>query len=557
MNKRYAIVIFLTLLASALFAQSQPASAVDAQREVDKIFARWNSSETPGCAIAVSRNGQVVLSRAYGMADLEHGIPNSPETVFEAGSVSKQFTAAAIVLLAQQGKLGLDDEVRKYIPELPDYGCSITLRHLLNHTSGLRDWGTVVEVAGWPRGTRIHRHADVLDVVSRQRSLNFPSGSEYSYCNTGYNLLAMIVERVSGEAFANFTKKNIFDPLGMKHTSWRDDFTRIVRGRAIAYSRREDSYSMNMPFENVHGNGGLLTTVGDLLLWNENFIHGKVGGPSLVEELQRRGVLTSGQKISYAEGLRMTTYRNAPEVSHSGSTAGYRAFLVRYPKQHLSVALLCNLAAMNPDSLAHQTADMFLSDYASERNPEVISLPLNALKARAGLYRNPRLDTPLRLSLRDGRLYVGRSELLPLSDMDFLVGNGPNRILFSTRGQGNRFSFSFATSEDTTQFEPAEEVSPTVAQLQELEGLFHSEEVEVTYSVLVQDGKLSLRRRPDAVRLLTPTYRDTYVAQSVRSGFGESGEWVVRFRRDQDGHVVSLSIRLPRAYDLLFARLAR
>jgi CubicO group peptidase (beta-lactamase class C family) len=557
MNKRNAVLIFLTVLASAMFAQSQPAPAVDAKIEVDRIFARWNSSGTPGCAVAVSRNGQVVLSRSYGMADLEHGIPNSPETVFEAGSVSKQFTAAAIVLLAQQGKLGLDDEVRKYIPELPDYGCSITLRHLLNHTSGLRDWGAIVEVAGWPRGTRVHRQANVLDAVSRQRSLNFPSGSEYSYSNTGYNLLAMIVERVSGEAFASFTERNLFDPLGMKHTGWRDDFTRIVPGRAIAYSRKEESYSMNMPFENVYGNGGLLTTVGDLLLWNENFDHGKVGGPSLVEELQRRAVLTSGKKISYAEGLRVTTYKDVPEVSHSGSTAGYRAFLVRYPKQHLSVALLCNLAAMNPDSLAHQTADIFLSAYASERKPELISLPLNSLKARAGLYRNTRLDTPLRLSVRDDKLSMGRSELVPLSDTLFLIGSGPNRIIFSARAQGKRVSFSFATSEDTSQFEPVEEVFPTVAQLRELEGLYHSDEVEVTYSVLVQDGKLSLRRRPDAVRPLTPAYRDTFIAPSVRSAFGESGEWVVRFRRDKDGHVVSLSIALPRANDLRFVRLTR
>ena len=173
MNNRNAILIFLTVLALPKFVQSQPAPAVDAKIEIDRIFARWNSSETPGCAVAVSRDGQVVLSRAYGMADLEHGIPNSPETVFEAGSVSKQFTAAAIVLLAQQGKLGLDDEVRKYIPELPDYGCSITLRHLMNHTSGLRDWGSIVDVAGWPRGTRVHRQANVLHVVSRQSLLTF------------------------------------------------------------------------------------------------------------------------------------------------------------------------------------------------------------------------------------------------------------------------------------------------------------------------------------------------------------------------------------------------
>lgn len=554
MNRRCVLSLVLIVLILPWFGQSQTASAVYPKAEVDRIFARWNSSETPGCAVAVSRNGQIVLSRSFGMADLERGVLNSPETVFEAGSVSKQFTAAAIILLAQQGKLGLDDEVRKYIPELPDYGCSMTVRHLLNHTSGLRDWGAIVEVAGWPRGTRLHRQADVLDVACRQKSLNFPSGSEYSYSNTGYNLLAIIVERVSGKTLANFTKENIFDPLGMKHTGWRDDFTRIVPGRAIAYSRREDSYVIDMPFENVYGNGGLLTTVGDLLLWNENFVHGKVGGMELAEELQQRGILTSGQRISYAEGLRVTTYKNVPEVSHSGSTAGYRAFLVRYPNQHLSVAVLCNLAAMNPDSLAHQTAEIFMRDFVTEKKPGVISVSLSVLKARAGLYRNTRLDIPLRLSVRDSKLFMGRSELVPLSDMIFLAGTGPGRILFDRPEPGKPVSFRFAMSEDTSLFEAVQEVFPTVEQLREFEGLYHSDEVNATYSVREQNGKLFLLCRPDAVRTLSPAYGDVFSAPSAKSAIGESGEWTVRFRRDKDGRVVSLSLALPRAYDLRFLR---
>src|SRR5688572_25855884 len=228
------IVIVAVLLPAIAWTQA-PA---DAAARVDQVFARWNSRETPGCAVGVARNGETVLARAYGMADLEHDVAATPATIYEAGSVSKQFTAGAIMLLAQQGKLSLTDDVRKYVPEVPDYGTPITIRHLLNHTSGLRDWGSVAGIGGWPRGNRMHTHAHMLDIVSRQRALNYPPGSAYSYTNSGYNLLAVIVDRVSGMTFAEFSKQNIFQPLGMTRTEWRDDYTRIVKDRSVAYAAR-------------------------------------------------------------------------------------------------------------------------------------------------------------------------------------------------------------------------------------------------------------------------------------------------------------------------------
>jgi CubicO group peptidase (beta-lactamase class C family) len=213
------------------------------------------------------------------MADLEYDVALRPDSIFEAGSVSKQFTAAAVLSLAQQGKLSIDDPARKYIPELPDYGSPLTIRHLLNHTSGLRDWVSVEAIAGWPRTTRAYTQAHVLDILSRQRALNYPPGAEYSYSNSGYNLAAMIVERVAGKPFSAFTREVIFTPLGMSSTSWRDDFRRIVKGRAIAYSENGGTIRQLMPFEDVHGNGGLLTTVGDLLKWNQR--------PLTEQQLQR------------------------------------------------------------------------------------------------------------------------------------------------------------------------------------------------------------------------------------------------------------------------------
>ncbi|HVJ26770.1 MAG TPA: serine hydrolase domain-containing protein, partial [Vicinamibacterales bacterium] len=298
--------------------------------------------------------------KAYGMADLEHDAPNRSDTIFEAGSVSKQFTAAAVLLLAQDGKLSLDDPVRKYVPELPDYGAPLTIRHMLQHTSGLRDWGEIAAIAGWPRTSRVHTHQHVLDILSRQKALNFPSGTQYSYSNSGYNLAAILVSRVAGQSFADFSRERIFAPLDMTRTSWRDDHTRIVKGRAVAYSASGGSYKIEMPFENVHGNGGLLTTVGDLLKWNENFVSPRIGNAEFLTIQQEPGRFNDGKAHTYAMGLVVNDHRGVAQVAHSGSTAGYRAHLTRFPAERLSVAVLCNVSSGAATQYAMTISEMYL-----------------------------------------------------------------------------------------------------------------------------------------------------------------------------------------------------
>src|SRR5262245_48528521 len=267
----------LVLLAAVAWGQKL-APPHDAVKRVAQVFSRFDSTSAPGCAVGVGLRGDAVLTAAYGMADLEHDVTNRPDSIFEAGSVSKQFTAMAVLLLTQQGKLSLEDPVRKYIPELPEYEAPVTIRHLLNHTSGLRDWGSLEAIAGWPRTTRAYTHDHVLEILSRQKALNYMPGDRYSYTNSGYNLAAILVTRVSGKPFAQFCKVQIFQPLGMTSTQWRDDFRRVVKNRAIAYMQSGSAFRQLMPFEDVHGNGGLLTTVGDLLKWNTNFATAKVGG---------------------------------------------------------------------------------------------------------------------------------------------------------------------------------------------------------------------------------------------------------------------------------------
>jgi CubicO group peptidase (beta-lactamase class C family) len=415
----------LLLLAVVAWGQKLTPPA-DAGRRVAQVFSKFDSTSVPGCTVGVAVRGETVLTAAYGMADLEHDVTNRPDSIFEAGSVSKQFTATAVLLLAQQGKLALDDPVRKYIPELPEYEAPLTIRHLLNHTSGLRDWGSLEAIAGWPRTTRAYTHAHVLEILSRQRALNYTPGAEYSYTNSGYNLAAMLVGRVSGKTFAEFTHDAIFQPLGMNSTSWRDDFRRVVKNRSIAYMQSGAVFRQLMPFEDVYGNGGLLTTVGDLLKWNRNFVTAKVGGRELVAQQQQQAKLNDGRTIGYAFGLFVQDYRGLKEVSHSGTTAAYNAWLARYPDQDLSVAVLCNSSLANPTPLGHQVADVYLGEAAKGAGPEPAPGGTSVaawqptpeqLAGFVGEYTSDEIETTLRAAVENGRLVIHRrpNEVIPLA----------------------------------------------------------------------------------------------------------------------------------------------
>ena len=408
------LVIASVALPATLSAQTP---ARDLTPVVDRVFARFDSATTPGCAVGVDRAGAPRFTRAFGRADLEHDVPNSPETIFEAGSVSKQFTAAATVLLALDGKLGLDDDVRKYVPELPTYERPVTIRHLLNHTSGLRDWGEIAGLAGWPRGSRVHTHDDVLDIARRQRALNYPPGDRYSYTNTGYNLLAIIVSRVSGQSFASFSNERLFKPLNLTHTQWRDDYRRIVKGRAQAYSpTRGGQWELEMPFENVHGNGGLLTTVSDLLTWTAMLERPTPQWKRMVDSMHVRGILTKGDTIEYALGLFVTKYRGLPMVDHSGATAGYRAELGRFPGRGLAVAVLCNAANATATRYATRIADEILGSAlgpvaAAPPRPltdTTAAVTPAQLAEYAGTYYSADAETTLEISVANDQLVLSR-----------------------------------------------------------------------------------------------------------------------------------------------------
>ncbi len=364
---RHILVAAVILFSFGALASAQtpspgslPQDGVTAR--VDRIFQKWNRTDSPGCALSVMRDGHIIYEHGYGMADLDHDVTITPSTVFHVASMSKQFTAASIVLLAQQGKLSLDDDVRKYIPELPNFGTPITIRNLIHHTSGLRDQWALLELAGWRYSLDLITDDDVMSVVTRQKELNFRPGDKYVYSNTGYTLLGLIVKRVSGVSLREFTTENIFEPLAMKSSHFRDDHAEIVKNNAYGYeAEKNGGFRLSITNFDTVGPTSLHTTVEDLALWDENFYHPRVGGPDFTSQMVERGKLNNGEQIEYAFGLVIGKYNGLPTVEHGGADAGYRSAMTRFPEQHFSTAVLCNSSDTFPVLLAQKVADIYLA----------------------------------------------------------------------------------------------------------------------------------------------------------------------------------------------------
>ena len=429
-----AITLVLNVLVAAALAtavSAQPPSSLSTK--ADEIFSAFKP-DGPGCAVAVYQNAKIVLAKGYGSANLEYGLPITPATPFIVGSVSKQFTAAAIALLVEEKRLALTDDVRKYVPELADYGTPITIDHLVHHTSGLRDWWELVNVAGL-RYDDTYTAQDVLDMTARQHGLNFTPGERYLYSNTGYIVLGIVVQRVTGKSLREFAAERLFGPLHMADSHYQDDHTLPVRGRAYAYSPSAGGrYTINVWNNDLVGQGGVMTTVLDLAKWDENFYSGSVGGPGFLQRQLQRGKLNAGTQIPYAFGVQIGSYRGLDLVEHSGSTGGYRAVLTRFPKQHTSVAVLCNVSDAVPTTLAHRVADHLLRDSFTAPAPSTnaasttagangerpgsvtappVQLPAAALAQFAGRYYSDELDALYEITVSGSTLTLKRPRARP------------------------------------------------------------------------------------------------------------------------------------------------
>jgi len=363
MNRRSAIftLVLVGFASAGRTLEAQSAVPDSVARRIDAVFTKFGP-DSPGCALGVYRDGRIVFDRGYGSADLERKVPLSPASVLDIGSTSKQFTAMSILLLQQDGKLSLNDDIRTYLPELPDYGTRITIGDMLHHISGLRDYTTLLVLAGNPTENWT-TDQDALDILARQRGLNFKPGSEWQYSNSGFFLLSIIVKRVSGQSIRRFAQSRIFGPLGMTHTHIHDDHTMVVPNRAIGYIPSDSGgpFRIEMSDWEQAGDGSVLTTVEDLVKWDENFYTGRVGGPSVLAEMVKPGKLATGKVLDYASGLFLGEYRGLKIVEHGGAWAGYRAQLMRFPTEHVSVACLCNLGTAGPTDLVQRVADIYLA----------------------------------------------------------------------------------------------------------------------------------------------------------------------------------------------------
>jgi CubicO group peptidase (beta-lactamase class C family) len=532
----------ITLLLSSIILISNAQSWQDTVNAIDKIFDRYKPNN-PGVQLAISRNGQIIYSRAWGMADLEHNAPLTTTSASEAGSVSKQFTAAAILLLEQEGKLSLNDDVRKHLPEMPNYGHVITLRHMIQHTSGLKDWGSIAALGGWPRSTKTYNNNDALYLASLQKTLNNKPGDEFIYSNSNYNLLAVIVERVSGMSLAEYTKKKIFEPAGMKHTQWRDDYKRIVPNRAMAYGK-SDKYFTNMPNEYVYGNGGLLTTAEDLVTWTNYYSSGKFGSPALFTKQTAINALNNGRSNAYAAGLFIDKYNGVELISHDGATASYRANLDYFPSLGLSIAFLSNTSEFDraPVSMPNEVRKVFVPAPAAVLSPPAVDPPTvsaEAMAKHAGWYRNNRSGAGIKVFMRDNKLQSSIGVLVPANQNTYAVGQ--NQIQFMPE---KKTALYITGARDSIYFSAVDSAVATPDKLNEYAGEYYSDEVQATYVVRIKSGKLELHQRPQSDTPLTPTYKDAFDAP-----FGN-----LYFERDKKNKVTGFKITVSRARNVSFQK---
>ena len=548
MTPRPALLALALLAAPFAPVAAQRADSTRLRVQVDSIFARFSGTDRPGCAVGLSRNGAVLLERGYGMADLESGRPITPQTIFESGSVAKQFVAATLLLLEQAGRLSLDDALRRHLPELPAWADSITLRQMLGHTSGLRDQWTLFDIQGRPLGVVAHRLTEVLDLAKRQQRLNFAPGTHYLYSNMGYILAGLVVQRVSGDSLAVASRRLLFEPLGLSHTGWRTDFRLVVPGRAQAYSPFPDgSFRLDMPFSLVYGSGGMLTTVGDWLRWNDLLTSDSVGRPGTAGLMARAATLPDGRSTGYGLGLKLTraTAGLGVEIWHDGSTGSYRTYLGRYPESGVSVAVLCNRGDVNAQGLARGVVRAVLGAPVPPP-PAGVQLPADVLRQWAGLYRDSVTGEVMSIALRDSALYAGfgpGQRMVALDSARFLA---LGRVA-DFRRDGARV---LARPDSVGRFTAVRvaAASPTPAQLAAYVGAYTSPELGVTHQIVLRADTLRLEAPGEDPQALVPMDADGFRSRN--------GGVQITFTRDRRGRVDGFEVFAGRVQHLRFERTA-
>jgi CubicO group peptidase (beta-lactamase class C family) len=559
----YPLIVAAATTAPPVWSQASTAQDSLTQ-QVDALFAEWDKPTSPGCALGVIRDGSLIYKRGYGMANLENSVPISPSTVFLIGSTSKQFAAASILLAEDQGYLSLDDDIRTYLPEMPDYGDPITIRHLMYHTSGIREYYALSTLAGEYPGADVVTNEQIIAFLARQKGLNFRPGTENAYATTNYVLLGEIVERATGKSLREFAEENIFRPLGMTHTHFHDDRFHIVKNRANSYSLRgegEFAFAWSSNYATV-GNTGLYTTVEDLLLWDQNLYENRLARPDLADRLVTPGMLTDGAELHYAAGLKVGHYRGVRHISHDGGTMGFRANFVQFPDLRFSIICLCNVRSTNPNQLTGQVAELYLADeFEPDMLPvEPVEVSEPTLREMAGAYRDPDTGDILEFFAEEGSLVFHREDgsttgLEPLSATHFRLPRGlPYRHEYefyrpdSSAPWQVKITARFYPPDTELLFwyEPVELVAPTETQLRDYVGEYRNDELPATYSVSIDNGRLVATLPRFGAVSLEPTILDHFQL----SWWG----YYFEFTRGEEGRIVGFDLRSSRLRDVRFVR---
>jgi len=486
------------------------------QEKVDIFFEKFTQPGSPGCALGVMKDGELIYKQGYGLANLEYDIPITPSTIFHIASMSKQFTAMAVALLVDACKLSFDDDIRQYLPAIPDFGETITIRHLIHHTSGLRSDLILLISAGW-RLEDVIANADVMELVKMQRNLNFRPGEKFAYGGVGYLLLAELVEQVAGQSFAEFCQEQIFKPLGMINTHFQDDYLRVVKNRAYAYYPAGDNHYQNAILTcALVGGTGLYTTIEDLALWDKNFYTAQVGGQSVIEQMHQRGVLNNGEEVDYAFGLILDRYKGRKVVVHGGDGAGIHSYMMRCPKEHLSVAILGNYGALKARQLAQQVVDIYLGDAQADDAPatavpETIELEKAQLFAKAGRYYDADTAAFIDIEFKDGKLQIWGYDLAPVSNHNFVFTAFPEATAEFTPATATAPAQVLVdTGVNRTRYAWAELVTPTPDSLQAYTGRYYSPELGVYWTIILDEAKLVVHRKRQGQSPLTSIIADVF-----------------------------------------------
>ncbi len=538
-----------------LFVQRIKPKAVTPTEKVDELLLKYDSADAPGVALSVVKDGSVVYKKGVGIANLEYNIPITPSSIFHVASVSKQFTVFSILLLEKEGKLSLDDDIRKYLPELPDYGYKITLRNLANHTSGLREIFDLMGIIGI-REDDLITNEQAFKIIKSQKELNFIPGSEYEYCNSGYILLAKIVEKVSGQKFAEFTFKRIFNPLKMTNTAFLDNSEKIFKNKAYSYSPDGDYYKKKLLNFSFVGSTGLNTTIEDLSLWAMNFEKVVIGDTDIFNKMKEQSTLNNGEKISYALGQEIKEYKGLSVIFHGGGDAGYRSYLLRIPAQNFSVVIMSNSEAFNPLDVAYKIVDYYLENKEISTDKSKNEKPINyqLLQTFTGDYEVlPGLI--IMITKDENKLFLQakgenqKTQLQPISENEFLVSGVNNRISFhKTNGQEidllKWHLFDFVYKGKRIFLKPFDENKVNLA---EFTGKFDSQELGTEYNFIIRDNKLIATHNKNEEITLSSLQSDIFISNV---GYFRKVEYL----RNQNSQIIGCKISGSRTKDIKFEK---